>query len=80
MHVTCTGSQQPHPLQCLSISGKRVFASYKSTIKAFRRGQEVNCYQGDGGDVHMLIPFGEHLVAIDTDNCLRLWHINTQGE
>ena len=74
------GAQQPHPLQCLAMQGKLVFAAYKNTVKAFRRGQEIKYYQGHEGEVHTLVPFGEHLVSIDDCNQLKLWHISTQGK
>ncbi len=70
----CVGSVQPHPLHCLAIQGKVVFAAYGGTIKAFVRGKEVNCYLGHEGDVMILLPLGEHLVSIDDRNALKIWH------
>ena len=81
--VSCslpTGSLQPEPLQCLAIQGKIVFASYGGTIKAFKRGKEANCYRGHEGEVHTLLPFGEHLVSIDDCNQLKIWHIRNGGK
>lgn len=77
--MTFIGPQQPHPLQCLALQGKIVFAAYKNVIKSFRRGQEVNHYSGHEGDVHTLLPFGEHLIAIDNQNTIKIWHIQSRG-
>ena len=75
-----SGTQQPKPLQCLAIQGKIVFASYGNVIKAFKRGREVNAYISQEGDVISLLPFGEQLVSIDDQNCLRIWQIKKSGK
>ena len=58
---------------------KTVYASCGHTVKAFRRGKEVHAYHGHEGDVHTIIPFGEHLVTLDDNNTLRIWHSETEG-
>ncbi len=85
-HFGCTlsscyraGTAQPHPLQCLAIQGKVVFAAYGATIKGFVRGREVNCFCGHEGKVIVMLPFGEHLVSIDDKNSLKIWHILSEG-
>ena len=57
-----------------------MFASYGNVIKAFKRGREVNTYLGHGGCVTNLIPFGEHLVSIDDQNCLKIWQTKKSGK
>ena len=74
------GTHQPEPLECVAIQGKIVFASYGNVIKAFKRGREVNTYLGHEGCVTNLIPFGEHLVSIDDQNCLKIWQIKKSGK
>ena len=56
-----------------------MFVSYGNVIKAFKRGREVNAYIGHEGCVTNLIPFGEHLVSIDDQNCLKIWQIKKSG-
>lgn len=78
--VFYSGTPQPHPLECLAVSNPRlIWAAYRDTVKAFSRGQEVTCFHGHKGNVHTLLPFGEHLVSIDDQNCLKIWAIKTKG-
>ena len=77
--ILSLGTLQPEPLQCLAIKKKTVFASYGRTIKAFHRGKEVRVYHGHEGDVHTIIPFGDHLLAVDDTNTLIIWHAMTKG-
>lgn len=75
-----SGSQQPHPLQCLAIQGKVVYASYQNVIKAFKRGEEISTYLGHEGEIQFILPFGEHLVSIDDNNVMRIWHSQSKGD
>lgn len=56
-----------------------MFASYESVIKSFVRGKERSTYLGHEGSVHTLLPFGEHLVSIDSENNLKIWDIGKRG-
>ena len=74
------GSLQSEALQCVAISKKTVYASCGRTVKAFHRGKEVRVYHGQEGDVHTIIPFGDHLLTIDAKNIIRIWHALSAGE
>ena len=73
------GPQLADQLQCLAIQGKIVYASYQNLLKAFKRGQEVNSYVGHEGEIHIILPFGDHLLSIDDRNVMRIWHSISTG-
>ncbi|UYV82624.1 WDR36 [Cordylochernes scorpioides] len=37
-------------------------------------------YQGHQHDIHLLMPFGQHLISVDTDNCLNVWNIRDEEQ
>ena len=56
-----------------------MYASYQNVLKAFKRGQEVNSYVGHEGEIHIILPFGDHLLSIDDRNVMRIWHSISTG-
>ena len=80
IHINVIGAVQPHPLECVAVTNPRlVWVSFKNIIKVFSRGREAACYQGHTGNVHILLPFGEHLISVDDQNCLKIWDIKARG-
>ncbi|CAI8028361.1 WD repeat-containing protein 36 [Geodia barretti] len=73
LQLLFVGTPQPHPLECLAATDPRlVWASYGAVVKGFRRGREVCRFHGHRGNVTILLPFGEHLISIDDQNCLKI--------
>ena len=56
-----------------------IWAAYRNIVKAFRRGKEVCCFHGHKGNIHTLLPFGDHLISIDDRNSLKIWSIKNKG-
>jgi U3 small nucleolar RNA-associated protein 21 len=76
LQLLFVGAPQPHPLECLAATDPRlVWASYGAVVKGFRRGREVCRFHGHRGNVTILLPFGEHLISIDDQNCLKIWSV-----
>ena len=81
MYFSLIGAPQPHPLECVAVSDPRlVWVSYRTTVKGFRRGKEVCRFHGHKGNVTVLLPFGEHLISIDDQNCLKIWSVREKGQ
>ena len=76
-----TGNAQPELIQCVALNhdGAGVFAAYKNVIKLFVRATEKSTFLGHEGDVHTLLPFGDHLLSIDSENCLKIWDVREKG-
>ena len=41
--------------------------------------QVVHTYEGHNHDVHLLLPFGQHLISVDTESQVIIWDIQTEG-
>ena len=42
--------------------------------------QEVNVFRGHDSEVHLLLPFGGHLVSVDKKSHVRVWDIHSAGK
>lgn len=47
-----------------------------SCLTAF---QVVHTYEGHQADVHLLLPFGDHLISVDKDNAVIIWDVESEG-
>lgn len=77
LRLVFVGDIQPEPIQCVALNHDAVgvFAAYKNVIKLFERGREKSTFLGHEGEVHTLLPFGDHLLSIDSANCLKIWDV-----
>ena len=41
--------------------------------------QVIHTYEGHSKDVHLLLPFGKHLISVDTDSHVIVWDIESEG-
>lgn len=41
--------------------------------------QVVHTYFGHGADVHLLLPFGDHVISVDRDNVVIIWDVESEG-
>lgn len=52
-----------------------IFSACGNTIYGWRRGNEIkHKYIGHKSNVHLLLPFGEHLISVDEDSLLKVWN------
>lgn len=42
--------------------------------------QVVHIYEGHKADIHLLQPFGDHVISVDVDNVLIVWDVQSEGE
>uniref|UniRef100_A0A8C1EBX2 WD repeat domain 36 n=1 Tax=Cyprinus carpio carpio TaxID=630221 RepID=A0A8C1EBX2_CYPCA len=40
--------------------------------------QVVHTYKGHQADVHLLLPFGDHLISVDKDNVVIIWDVESE--
>ena len=80
--IISLGNVQPEAIQCVALNhdGVGVFAAYKNVIKLFVRAVEKSTFLGHEGEVHTLLPFGDHLLSIDSENCLKIWDVREKGK
>ncbi|KAM3939235.1 WD repeat-containing protein 36 [Leptodactylus fuscus] len=71
----------PEDITCLAADRMLVFASYGNLLKAFARNKEVvYTYKGHDAEIHLVLPFGDHVISVDTNNIVIIWDVQTQEE
>ncbi|XP_046327932.2 WD repeat-containing protein 36-like [Haliotis rufescens] len=69
----------PADVTCLAADAKYVYSACGTTIQAFKKGRKaVYTYEGHKSDVHILLPFGEHLISVEEDSHVFVWDIESQ--
>uniref|UniRef100_A0A0C9PWV5 WDR36 protein n=1 Tax=Fopius arisanus TaxID=64838 RepID=A0A0C9PWV5_9HYME len=82
-HFTLLSVSGPHPdeITCISGDSFHVYTSSETKIYAWRRGNELkHIYKGHNHPVHLILPFGPHLISIDDESTLKLFSIKTEEE
>ncbi|KAF1474268.1 WD repeat-containing protein 36, partial [Pygoscelis antarcticus] len=71
----------PQDITCLAADRMLIFASYDNILHAFARNKEVvHTYEGHKARIHLLQPFGDHVISVDVDNVLIVWNIQSEEE
>lgn len=66
-------------ITCMSSDAYHIYTACGNTIYAWRRGTELkHTYKGHKKPVHLLMPFGAHLLSVDEENLLKVWDIKTE--
>lgn len=70
----------PSDITSMTADAYHVYTSCKNEVYAWRRGSELkHTYRGHNKPVHLMIPFGAHLISIDEDSNFRVWDIKTES-
>ncbi|XP_047026043.1 WD repeat-containing protein 36 [Helicoverpa zea] len=73
--------EHPGPITCMSGDSYHVYTASENNIYAWRRGCELkHVYKGHNAPVHLLFPFGIHLISVDEDNILKIFDIKNESE
>ncbi|KAH0628125.1 hypothetical protein JD844_008892 [Phrynosoma platyrhinos] len=79
--IVAVSNALPEDITCLAADRMLVFASCGSLLYAFARNKEVvHTYKGHKADVHLVLPFGDHVISVDSDNVLIIWDIQSEEE
>lgn len=63
-------------ITCIAGDNFLIFTAAGNTIYAWRRGNELkHVYEGHQYPIRLMLPFGPHLISIDENSTLILWHI-----
>lgn len=64
----------PGPITVLSVSQRHIFTACDNTIRCFDKGRKViHVYEGHTSAVTLLLPFGAHLVSVDSSGHVIVW-------
>lgn len=73
--------EHPGPITCMTGDSYHVYTAAENTIFAWRRGCELKHeYKGHSAPVHLMLPFGPHLISIDQDNVLKVFDIKEETQ
>ncbi|MPC30521.1 WD repeat-containing protein 36 [Portunus trituberculatus] len=76
------GVGNPHENPIVAVCGDafHIYTASGNDIFAWRRGTELkHKYVGHKASVHLMLPFGPHLIAVDKLNSLRVWDIKAES-
>lgn len=66
-------------ITCISSDAYHVYTSCNGIIYAWRRGTELkHTYARHQHDVHIMLPFGAHLLSVDEHSNIKIWDIKTE--
>lgn len=79
--LICVSGLHPADITCLASDNYCVYAASDRRIFAWRSGNVIrHTYTGHTANVHLMLPFAEHLIAVDEANVLKVWHIRGATE
>ncbi|NXV36831.1 WDR36 protein, partial [Rissa tridactyla] len=81
VHTYNVSNALPQDITCLAADRMLIFASYDNILHAFARNKEVvHTYEGHKARIHLLLPFGDHVISVDVDNVLIVWNIQSEEQ
>ncbi|TGZ53856.1 WD repeat-containing protein 36 [Temnothorax longispinosus] len=67
-------------ITCLATDTFHVYTASANNVYAWRRGTELkHTYVGHECAVHILLPFGAHLISVDESSTLKVWDIKEES-
>lgn len=73
------GGLHPSDITALTADAYHVYTSAENVIYAWRRGAELkHTYRGHTKPVHLMIPFGAHLISVDEGSHVKVWDIKAE--
>ncbi|KAJ8724401.1 hypothetical protein PYW08_015875 [Mythimna loreyi] len=73
--------EHPGPITYMTGDSYHVYTASENNIYAWRRGCELkHVYKGHNAPVHLMFPFGIHLISVDEDNVLKIFDIKDESE
>lgn len=79
--LICVSGVHPEDITCITSDSYCTYTASGTQIYAWRSGNVIkHVYKGHEKMVHLLLPFGEHLISIDTDSTIKIWNRKTAEE
>ncbi|KAK3698176.1 hypothetical protein QZH41_019273 [Actinostola sp. cb2023] len=77
LNLLFVGSLQDSEITCITSYGPMIITACGKHIQSWKRGKQVNLFQGHTKDVYILYTFGSHLISVDEGSNLKVWLIST---
>lgn len=79
LHLLSVSGFHPEPITCLTSDAYQVYTASAKTIYGWRLGRIIKyILKGHEKDVHLMMPFGKHLIAVDEANVMKVWEVKMQ--
>ncbi|XP_051958098.1 WD repeat-containing protein 36 [Xyrauchen texanus] len=77
--IVAVSNALPEDISCMAADRMLVYAAYGKVISAFAKNKEVvHTYTGHQAEVHLLLPFGDHLISVDKENVVIIWDVESE--
>nr|XP_039266834.1 WD repeat-containing protein 36-like [Styela clava] len=77
--ITQVSNAHPEDISCIAADRFLVYTGCGKTIRAFQHNRQVKyIYEGHNDDVHLLLPYSEHIISVDKSSTVKIWHIQSQ--
>lgn len=80
-HLKLLSVSNPHlgDITCVAGNSQYVFTACANNVYAWRRGTELkHKYLGHESQVHLIMPFAEHIITVDDSNDIRVFDIESE--
>ncbi|KAL7728122.1 hypothetical protein ACLKA6_002260 [Drosophila palustris] len=78
MRLLHVSGLHPDEITAMATDRQHTYTASNKCIYAWRAGKHIrHIYRGHERDVHILLPFGGNLIAVDRSNVLKVWNIRT---
>ncbi|XP_034484836.1 WD repeat-containing protein 36 [Drosophila innubila] len=78
MRLLHVSGLHPDDITAMATDRQHTYTASNKCIYAWRAGKHIrHVYRGHERDVHILLPFGGNLIAVDGNNVLKVWNIGT---
>ncbi|XP_052776879.1 WD repeat-containing protein 36-like [Mya arenaria] len=79
--IVSVSDSHPEEISVLGVDRALTFTACRNVVRAFTRGKQVKyTYEGHKHDVHLLLPFGQHLISVDRESTVIIWDIQSQDQ
>ncbi|KAM9329979.1 WD repeat-containing protein 36 [Gastrophryne carolinensis] len=71
----------PENINCLAADRMLVYVAHGNLLKAFARNKEVlHTFKGHEAEIHLVLPFGDHVISVDAKNIVIIWDVQSEEE
>ncbi|XP_035212297.1 WD repeat-containing protein 36-like isoform X2 [Stegodyphus dumicola] len=78
LNLLSISGQHPGDISCITSDAYLVFTACNNIVYAWRRGNELKHTYKAPSNVHLMLTFGPHLLAVYEDNTLLVWDIKEE--
>lgn len=66
-------------ITCMTADAYHIYTACDNIIYAWRRGTELkHTYRGHTRNVHLMLPFGAHLISVDESSKVKIWDVKAE--